>query len=250
MEATDGIRRTVTLDQQFRMHPKLAEFVSGTFYAPYGERFGSHPSTQQWVHDLPGYEGKIAAWIDLPFERQAESKGMSKRRPVEATWIAGEVLRLMEARPDFSVGVISFYSAQTTELMRALRRHGIAEELDNGAYRIAERWRDTQDSSGHITERLRVGTVDAFQGKEFDVVLLSVTRSNIIAPDNEAARRKKYGHLMLENRLCVAMSRQKRLLVSVGDAAMFSQPEARQNVPGLSKFFELCKGGDGVVVHP
>jgi hypothetical protein len=64
---------------------------------------------------------------------------------------------------------------------------------------------------------------------------------------SEEDRRKKYGHLMLANRLCVAMSRQRRLLITVGDAAMFDTDEARAAVPGLSKFLDLCRSDDGVV---
>ncbi|MGB2714762.1 MAG: AAA domain-containing protein [Vicinamibacterales bacterium] len=61
-------------------------------------------------------------------------------------------------------------------------------------------------SDGAREERLRVGTVDAFQGKEFDVVILSATRSNLLPAISEEDRREKYGHLMLANRLCVAMA--------------------------------------------
>ncbi|PJI51565.1 hypothetical protein CTI14_57840 [Methylobacterium radiotolerans] len=32
-EKRDGIKRVVTLDQQYRMHPVLGQFVSDTFYA-------------------------------------------------------------------------------------------------------------------------------------------------------------------------------------------------------------------------
>ena len=34
LESTDGIRRIVTLDQQFRTHPVLGEFVSRTVLRP------------------------------------------------------------------------------------------------------------------------------------------------------------------------------------------------------------------------
>jgi superfamily I DNA and/or RNA helicase len=42
-------------------------------------------------------------------------------------------------------------------------------------------------------------------------VFLSVTRSNNIraTPHRPESYRRKYGFLLLENRLCVAMSRQK-----------------------------------------
>ena len=95
---------------------------------------------------------------------------------------------------------------------------------------------------------MRVGTVDSFQGKEFDIVFLSVTRSNELAAEDEDERRRKYGHLLLENRLCVAMSRQRRMLVAVGDREMFNTAAAREAVPGLARFLDLCGGDDAVVL--
>ena len=93
-----------------------------------------------------------------------------------------------------------------------------------------------------------VGTVDAFQGKEFDIVFLSVTRSNTIPAETDDDYRRKFGHLVVANRLCVAMSRQRQLLVAVGDQAMFRTDAARAAVPGLTRFLELCGGEDGLVV--
>ena len=73
-------------------------------------------------------------------------------------------------------GVITFYSAQAKLIKDMLK-------------------------AKDISEKVRVGSVDAFQGMEFDVVYLSVVRSN---------KSREYGFLQMEYRLCVAMSRQKR----------------------------------------
>ena len=83
------------------------------------------------------------------------------------------------------------------------------------------------------------------------MVLLSVVRSNKLAmglPDEadseevyETSASRKYGHLRTSNRLNVAMSRQRRLLVAVGDRAMFMGQAASQAVPEMSAFVELCQ---------
>jgi superfamily I DNA and/or RNA helicase len=198
------------------MHPVLGSFVSDTFYAPYGEGFESPRRPEEFVHDLPGYAGRVAAWVDMPLSRGREHGGQSKRRAVEAEWIAKEVERLATARRDLSFGVISFYSAQADEVLLAMEKRGMSERLDDGSYRVKDAWRETRSEDGRLIERLRVGTVDAFQGKEFDVVFLSMTRANDLPVSDERSLRRKFGHLMLENRLCVAMSRQQRLLVVVG----------------------------------
>jgi superfamily I DNA and/or RNA helicase len=245
-EASDGVKRTVTLDVQYRMHPVLGAFVSDTFYLPYGEGFTSARPAEDFAHDLPGYAGRVAAWVDLPLTAGREHGNQSKRRPAEAGWIAKEVSRLATARRDLSFGVISFYAAQVDEVLGAMESLGMSERLDDGSFRVSDAWRETRDADGHLKERLRVGTVDAFQGKEFDVVFLSMTRSNDLALTDERSLRRKFGHLMLENRLCVAMSRQQRLLVVVGDGAMLRGEAAEKTLRGLVAFRDLCGGKHGL----
>jgi hypothetical protein len=252
-ERMDGIKRTVTLDTQYRMHPVLGSFVSETFYAPYGEGFNSGKPPQDFIHNLTCYKVDggfaVAAWKDFLLGHGPEGKGQSKSRIAEAKWIAQEAHSIMTERPDLSVGVISFYSAQVNEILRQMCPFGMAEQSDDGAYQIHDSWKTTRDASGKLTERLRVGTVDAFQGKEFDVVLLSMTRSNDFPANSPKLLRRKYGHLMLENRLCVAMSRQKRLLIVVGDSGMLKGEQAAEAIPGLVQFLKLCNGDHGIQFH-
>lgn len=249
-ECDDGIVRTVTLDVQYRMHPVLGDFVSDTFYRPYpGEAFTSGRPATDFPHDLKPYGKAVAAWVDIPLSRGRESGRRSKRRAAEAKWIAEEVHRILTERPEFSVGVITFYAAQVDELMQHMERCGLTEQGEDGQYGIAPAWRDTRDGYGRLKERLRVGTVDAFQGKEFDVVVLSMTRSNDHDASNPRGLLRKYGHLVLENRLCVAMSRQKRLLIVVGDAGMLTPHEAASAISGLVRFHELCRGNHGIQIR-
>lgn len=247
LESQDGIKRWVTLDTQYRMHPVLGSFVSDAFYKAYNEAFLSPPgaeSSPQFAHGLGGpYEGKLAVWKNIPLANGGEERaGNSWKRPSEAQWIATEARRLLEESPGLSIGVISFYTAQVDAIKEAMQREGLTTLTDDGTLVIADAWRSTVNSQGETCERLRVGTVDAFQGKEFDIVFLAATRSNRIQPADEKMKRRKFGHLLLDNRLCVAMSRQKRLLIVVGDAAM-----ATNHVPGLQEFLKLCRTQHGTI---
>ena len=249
LEAQDGIKRWVTLDTQYRMHPVLGAFVSDAFYKPHNEAFGSPDSATEnpaFAHSLGGqYEGRLAVWKDIPFSAgEEERSGYSWRRRSEANWIAKETRKLLEEAPRLSVGVISFYTAQVDAIMDAMRQVGLTAFTDEGELVIADAWRTTSNAHGEPCERLRVGTVDAFQGKEFDIVILSVTRSNRLSPADEKGNRRRFGHLLLENRLCVAMSRQKRLLIVVGDTAM-----AAPELPGLHEFMKLCGGKHGTILR-
>src|SRR5262249_5842169 len=157
-----------------------------------------------------------------------------RSRPVEARRLAAELSRLMDEAPHLTFGVISFYAAQVGAIWRELRRVGVAAEQEDGSYQLAARHQIG------VGERRRVGTVDAFQGMEFDVVLLSLTRSNGLAAVDEGGRRRKFGHLLLENRLNVAMSRQKRLLIVVGDQGMIQAEQVEGLRPLVLFDRELC----------
>lgn len=251
-EKRDGVKRTVTLNTQYRMHPTLGRFVCDHFYEPHGERFDSGRDEECFVHSVAlrggvSLAGKVAAWIDVPLVRGGERQGRSKLRSVEARRVAAEAAAVVAAHPELSVGVVTFYAAQHSAIVEQMSTAavGLTEPDDEGGFRVRDEWLRLRDGR----ERLRIGTVDAFQGKEFDVVFLSLTRSNQVRVQDELTRRRRYGFLLLENRLCVAMSRQQRLLVVVGDRAMAVGPEAEASVPALSAFLQLCEGPHGRLVR-
>lgn len=245
-EKVDNIKRVVMLDTQYRMHPTLGDFISQQFYeceglgVLYSGRLAS-----DFSHDIPGYQGKCAAWLDVPLSDGKEGRrGSSKVRQAEASAIAREVKRISDAcGSSLSIGVISFYRPQCDLILEAFVEQGLAEQND-GDFRIAREYLQTDSGD----ERLRVGTVDGFQGKEFDLVFLSIVRSNDmvvsdqqVGLDRERVLNGKYGHLRLANRLNVAMSRQRKLLVSVGDQAMAVGDVAEEAVPALAEFLKLCR---------
>jgi len=232
-----GPERAVTLDQQYRMHPELGRFVSETFYAHHGEGFSSVRPASDFDHHLSGYKDLQAHWIDVPPELGLESRGQSKRRRVEAERVAQEAARILKENDKLSVGIITFYSAQVRAILQALEPEGITDRTEDG-WIIRDEFRLLKDQSVD-PERLRVGTVDAFQGKEFDVVILSMVRCNELPVGDARALRVKFGFLTLENRLCVAMSRQKRLLIVVGAAAMIKAANQADELRGLVRFWEL-----------
>ncbi len=250
LQSEDGIPRTVTLDMQFRMHPVLGDFISRVFYESKEDgKIESGGKAEHYAHDLHRYikdgRSRVAAWFDVPGGKgRWERGGRSKARRLEAVVIGKEIRRLIDVDDTLSFGVIAFYSDQVEEIRDALVKEGIGYRTNGGGFGIVEQYRRTKNRKGELVERLRVGTVDAFQGKEFDVVFLSITRSNDL-PGTDEERRRKYGHLMLDNRMCVAMSRQHRLLVAVGDRAF---ARAAQGLLPLQEFLNLCEGSDGIVL--
>lgn len=242
-EEKDGIKRTVTLDSQFRTHPILGEFISDSFYAPYHEGFKSPLGAEFFKHSLERYEDKPCAWINVPISLGSEIPGMSKARKEEAKWIAKELAKLLqdENAKKLNFGIITFYKRQVDLISQELVKLGIMTRTESGAYEPVDKYKELITEDGHREEKLRIGTVDAFQGKEFDVVLLSMVRSNNLPAGSEKELKRKYGHLMSPNRMCVSMSRQKKLLIVVGDLSMLQCEQENNPILPLQKYYELCQ---------
>jgi len=274
LEAKDGVKRCVTLDRQYRMHPVLGALVNSTFYKPYGEEFGSPDDDEfasSFAHDVSEAKERVVLWKSVPLSNgpeQRQKNGHSWFRKPEAEVVAGTAQKILHENPDLSIGIITFYSAQVGAIMNELHAAGIAtREEESGRLIIAPNFAQFPPGVANRfddKERLRVGTVDAFQGKEFDVVILSPVRSNNLKHSSQAQRthasmQRKYGHLLLPNRMCVSLSRQRRLLIVVGDDAMFADSGECANmaahsddnhpVPGLARVLRLHEEFKGVTVR-
>ena len=248
LQKQDGTTRTVTLDAQYRTHPLLGKFVSDNFYKEYGESYKSPLPEKYFQQGLQDISGKACAWIDVPNGRGDESKvGYSKNRQAEADVIAQYIHNWIDSEEGYglSFGVISFYKPQIKAIYKALGKHSITKKMQDGTWGVSQKYKFLENGE----ERLRIGTVDSFQGMEFDISLLSVVRSQNPEKlknwmdnqeDHEKIKRGVFGHLMSENRLCVSMSRQKKALVVIGDASLMSSSLATDAVPALKNFYDLC----------
>lgn len=218
LEQTDGIKRIITLDAQYRMHPLLGQFASDNFYKKYEEEFKSPRAAEDFIHNLPGTENKACIWLDVPKHLGLETRaGTSIKRNAEITAIIKQLEKWKNSKEgkDLTYGIITFYKAQSDAIKQALKIKNIKE--------------------------IRVGTVDAFQGMEFDIVFLSAVRCN---------NKKNYGFLTMENRLNVAVTRQKKALVFVGDTEFLTSRDARldTNIAAVGNFYDLCKQ-DGIILQ-
>lgn len=230
LEERDGIQRRVTLDKQFRMHPDLGSFVSRNFYERFDvdERFESGLPAVDFSHNLPDTNNKPAIWLPVPAKLGfAKRSGTSWTREAEVDAITCQLKLWLESPQgrNLSYGVISYYKAQSNLIVNKIKREIKDLDLDG--------------------KKIRVGTVDSFQGMEFDVVFLSVVRTlpqNEVQWDGERSRQANriFGRLCLYNLLNVSMSRQKKLLVVVGDPDIVAHDLAKEFIPGLVDFHALA----------
>jgi hypothetical protein len=226
----DNIPRQAELTDQFRMHPVIGEFVSRHFYN--GRLKSDKVSPDARPNQTGAYGCRPIVWLDVPRHAGPEKRvGKSWCRDAEAQRIVEELRRilprLVEQHPDIDpghprgmVGVIAFYSAQEDKLLQALEdeQAGLPESL---------------------RKRVHVGTVDAFQGREYDVVYLSTVRSNA----NQGGIAERLGFTALPNRLCVAFSRARCVLVGVGDSACVGglRPDGQPWSPPMKAFIDLAR---------
>lgn len=273
LEKIDHIDRTIVLDAQYRMHPVLGNFVNEVFYMPHSEYFASPLPAENYAQSLSKKSFPVQ-WYNFPDTCGKERKsGTSRIRDCEAAFIAKKIKEYINSPSgkDLSYGVITFYSEQVKLIRKMLNDELCKEEI----------------------KRVHVGSVDAFQGMEFDVIFLSVVRSSgknptvrvdrnsepaeasydylelyknsdSVSRDADIAEYKEwesykdkvgmqnYGFLISENRLCVSLSRQKRLLIVVGNADMFRGKKwgrvADICVPGMKRLYDLCNS-EGVVYN-
>lgn len=200
--------KSVLLTHQYRMHPEICKFVSNEFY---DSELKTADEITPEVRKSPAEinNGRALTVVDIPITKGKETDGASKSRLIEAEAIASDLKNILNVDKGASVGVITFYSAQSKVIINQIDKILDEEEKEN----------------------VEVGTVDAFQGKEFDYVLLSCVRSNI---DSADPTKHKVGFLEKPNRLCVAFSRAKRQLAVYGDMDTLIQ------IPCFEHLYNIC----------
>ena len=140
--------RRVMLRDQFRSAPDVVRFLNVTFYG--GKlRAARDPDT---LKAPKGHRPGIA-WTDVPGQVERDESGGPRNR-AEADAIAGHLDELLDRQGfDGTVGVVSPFNAQVALLTDAIAARVSADARDR--------------------VKLKVATIDRFQGDERDVILFS-----------------------------------------------------------------------------
>ncbi len=179
---------------QYRMHESIMRFSSRQFYDDELIADASVKSHRlcdlKHVEQNESTEKVIEFWdtAGAEWSEELEPDGESKRNPAEAKWVVNQVQELLDAglRAD-EIAVIAPYAAQVRFLRNRLQ--------------IAD---------------LEIDTVDGFQGREKEAVILTFVRSN---------DHGEIGFLSDTRRTNVALTRARRLLRVIGDSATLANAD-------------------------
>lgn len=199
LDDRDGLPQgcRAALRNQYRMIKPIGDLVSECFY----EKQLNSPLKTHGLRLEHAFPKPIMWYSTHKLENRTERiEGQTFSNPAEVAAIRQQLQRLqfvakMQKRR-ISVAVIAGYTAQV-ELLREMESQGVSE------------WQDLD---------VVCNSVDAFQGRQADVCIYSVVRSNT---------RGNLGFLREHPRLNVALSRGKSALVIVGDQVFCRQAQGR-----------------------
>lgn len=176
------------LTTQYRMHEAIMGFSSAEFYE--SSLIADDSVKAHLLQDIPGVTpGPLTstplAFIDTAgagYDEELEPDGESRRNPAEAEIVGKQVQALLDASVlPRDIAVIAPYAAQ----VRLLR-----DQL--------------------VIDGLEIDTVDGFQGREKESVIISLVRANA---------KGEIGFLADTRRMNVALTRARRKLIVIGDSA-------------------------------
>lgn len=200
MEAPKPTRRTEVdprhrITIQRRMHPDIGEVVSRAFYD--GE-LKPHPSTRR-SHRVRAQllRDRTIVWLDT-------SAGSERAWETEPRWTNETELRVIQA---------------VFREMGSLPEHG-DDVQDVAVYSPYRKMVDAIAKRGRLPVEGLTATVDAVQGRQAEVVVVSLVRNN----STESAR-AGLGFLADPERINVLVSRARRLLVLIGSLSHFARFE-------------------------
>ena len=208
------------LNYQHRMHPNIGEFVSKSFYDGM-VKMGSRTHLNRI--EMPSPFNKEVVFFDTsnsinPFE---QNDGFSAKNNIEAETISEIILpKLFESEINPSnIAIIAPYKSQVENIINYINK---------------------SESCYHKT--IDVSTLDSFQGKEYDIIIFSFTRSsdhNNAPYENGKRKYVKVGFLDDARRLNVAFSRAKKKLILIGNSKTLT--DSRSHYDKVFNYTELFK---------
>lgn len=207
----------IRLTTQYRMHQTIGNMISRVFY---GNEIQTGIPNDERTHELKLYQGKQLIWVSTSKEwnrREIRHKSNQDRNTYKNEKEMQVIKQMLwefdkeEASREYEIAVITGYSYQKSIIRDFIAR----AEFRN-------------------ISNIEVNTVDAYQGKDKDIVIFSTVRSN---------KNNDIGFQKSAQRINVALSRARRLLVIVGDKDHFMLNRQPTNkLPEIERYMSQTDG--------
>jgi len=187
--------RPVRLEVQYRMHPALAEWPSNTFYEGSLQNGVTHQdrrNTTDFVWPLPD---RPLFFYNSMGQEECSASGTSYLNRTEASNVEKIVTQLLRCgvTPN-QIGIITPYEGQRAYVVNYMNRNAVLRQA--------------------LYTEIEVASVDSFQGREKDYIILSCVRSN----ENQGI-----GFLNDPRRLNVALTRARYGCIILGNPRVLSK---------------------------
>lgn len=230
-----------TFDTQYRMHNDINRVIEQFYVDDGGLKCGVANESREHGIDIPNLisPDNHVIWINTSSPEVRDGTSRANRGEVEAIeWVLSQFSKSESFRnyqkslptnEDREIGLITFYGSQLKRLK------GIVDKETKKGLSI------------------KMSSVDRFQGMERNIIIVSMVRSNSIAQEWEQKpdynrfpnvgfpAQKEYGFAKSPNRLNVALSRAKRLLIIVGNGEHFSNYTNSQGQAIYKNVFDEVK---------
>ncbi|CAF1555143.1 unnamed protein product [Adineta steineri] len=188
--------RPIRLQVQYRMHPALSAFPSNIFYE--GSLQNGVTSSERTIKglDFPWIQSDKPMFFHCSLgQEEISSSGTSYLNRTEANMVEKTATRLLKAgiKPE-QIGIITPYEGQRAFIVQHMQYSGSLNEK--------------------LYQDIEVASVDAFQGREKDFIILSCVRAN---------EHQGIGFLNDPRRLNVALTRAKYGIIIIGNPKVLSR---------------------------
>jgi len=188
------------LDTQFRMHPAISYFPSLSFYkglVKSGTPAAERPAPKGFAWPIPSVP---IAFCPSPQDAMETNDNMSYSNKVEAEQVMKILTDLLQAKElrECNIGIVTPYASQVRLIRSMLRARGVRTGVD----------RETGEAG------VEVSSVDGYQGREKELMIVSTVRANNL---------NTIGFVADARRCNVTLTRARRGVIVVGHASTLSR---------------------------
>ncbi len=214
------------LDECRRCSAEQIKLISECFYEPFGDdKINPVDRSKEKEHNLNLKVNSSIIFLDIGNNSKSEINESGSSYNKESAKLVPMILKELDKQKivkDYSIGIITGYTAQLRQIKREVKNEFGNRKLTN---------------INLNSTQIAISVVDKFQGLEKDIIIFDLVRS----------RQPNLGFLSNANRINVALSRQKKLLIIIGNlnGILNAKPPQsmleKNHIPALHKYLKALK---------